>query len=62
MSRIARAAVAALGTSAVVLGDAGMATADADAQAAAIGSPSVLSANVPQSPRTRQTCAGTRPA
>ncbi|WP_330290892.1 chaplin [Streptomyces sp. NBC_00576] len=50
MSRIAKAAVAALGTGAVVLGGAGMATADADAQAAAIGSPGVLSGNVLQVP------------
>ncbi|GAA3915523.1 chaplin ChpF [Streptomyces lacrimifluminis] len=50
MSRIAKAAVAALGTGAVVLGGAGMATADADAHAAAVGSPGVLSGNVLQIP------------
>ncbi|MEU6229128.1 chaplin [Streptomyces sp. NPDC047042] len=50
MSRIAKAAVAALGTGAVVLGGAGMATADAGAQAEAIGSPGVLSGNVLQVP------------
>lgn len=50
MSRIAKAAVAALGTGAVVLGGAGMATADADAQAGAVGSPGVLSGNVLQIP------------
>ncbi|NEA61415.1 chaplin [Streptomyces sp. SID12488] len=50
MSRIAKVAVAALGTGAVMLGGAGMATADADAQAAAIGSPGVLSGNVLQVP------------
>ncbi|ELP64096.1 chaplin family protein [Streptomyces sp. WI04-05B] len=50
MSRIAKAAVAALGTGAVVLGGAGMATADAGAQAAAVGSPGVLSGNVVQVP------------
>ncbi len=50
MSRLAKVAVAALGTGAVVLGGAGMASADADAQAAAIGSPGVLSGNVLQVP------------
>lgn len=50
MSRIAKAAVAALGTGAVVLGGAGMATADAGAQAEAIGSPGVLSGNILQVP------------
>ncbi|WP_405816918.1 chaplin [Streptomyces sp. NBC_01390] len=50
MSRIAKAAVAALGTGAVVLGGAGMATADAGAQAAAVDSPGVLSGNVLQVP------------
>ncbi|WP_371660063.1 chaplin [Streptomyces sp. NBC_00280] len=50
MSRIAKAAVAALGTGAVVLGGAGMATADAGAQAEAVGSPGVLSGNVLQVP------------
>ncbi|MDW4909595.1 chaplin [Streptomyces sp. ADMS] len=50
MSRIAKAAVAALGTGAVVLGGAGMAAADADAHGAAIGSPGVLSGNVLQVP------------
>lgn len=50
MSRIAKVAVAALGTGAVVLGGAGMATADADAQAKAVGSPGVLSGNILQVP------------
>ena len=50
MSRIAKAAVAALGTGAVVLGGAGMATADADAQSEAVGSPGVLSGNILQIP------------
>ncbi len=50
MSRIAKVAVAALGTGAVVLGGAGMATADAGANAEAVGSPGVLSGNVLQVP------------
>ncbi|WP_105973202.1 chaplin [Streptomyces geranii] len=50
MSRIAKAAVAALGTGAVVLGGAGMASADAGAQGEAVGSPGVLSGNVLQIP------------
>ncbi|MET7481485.1 chaplin [Streptomyces sp. NPDC005538] len=50
MSRIAKAAVVALGTGAVALGGAGLAMADAGAQAAAVGSPGVLSGNVVQVP------------
>ncbi|MET8815381.1 chaplin [Streptomyces sp. NPDC004549] len=50
MSRIAKAAVVALGTGAVVVGGAGLALADAGAQGAAVGSPGVLSGNVIQAP------------
>ncbi|MFB7336549.1 chaplin [Streptomyces adustus] len=50
MSRIAKAAVVALGTGAVALGGAGLAMADAGAQGAAVGSPGVLSGNVVQVP------------
>ncbi|MET7570775.1 chaplin [Streptomyces sp. NPDC005492] len=50
MSRIAKAAVVALGTGAVALGGAGLAMADAGAQSAAVGSPGVLSGNVVQVP------------
>ncbi|MFF1549128.1 chaplin [Streptomyces sp. NPDC058291] len=50
MSRIAKAAAVALGTSAVVVSGAGLAMADAGANAAAIGSPGVLSGNVVQVP------------
>ncbi|MGW0336807.1 chaplin [Streptomyces sp. NPDC003011] len=50
MSRIAKAAGVALGTGAVVLSGAGLAMADADAKAAAIGSPGVLSGNIVQVP------------
>ncbi|MPY64969.1 chaplin [Streptomyces spongiae] len=50
MSRIAKVGAVALGTGAVVLSGAGLATADADAKAAAIGSPGVLSGNVVQVP------------
>ncbi|MEV3971234.1 chaplin [Streptomyces sp. NPDC050698] len=50
MSRIAKAAGVALGTGAVVLSGAGLAMADAGAQAAAVGSPGVLSGNVVQVP------------
>ncbi|MEU1037172.1 chaplin [Streptomyces sp. NPDC005551] len=50
MSRIAKAATVVLGTSAVVLSGAGLASADADASAAAVGSPGVLSGNVLQVP------------
>ena len=50
MSRIAKAAGVALGTGAVVIGGAGLALADAGADAAAIGSPGVLSGNVVQVP------------
>ncbi|WP_369195562.1 chaplin [Streptomyces djakartensis] len=50
MSRIAKAAGVALGTGAVVLSGAGLAMADAGAQAAAVGSPGVLSGNILQVP------------
>jgi hypothetical protein len=50
MSRIAKAAVVALGTGAVALGGAGLAMADAGAQGAAVGSPGVLSGNLVQVP------------
>ncbi|MCX5557794.1 chaplin [Streptomyces sp. NBC_00038] len=50
MSRIAKVAGVALGTGAVVLSGAGMAMADAGAQAEAVGSPGVLSGNVVQLP------------
>ncbi|MEU3554962.1 chaplin [Streptomyces fragilis] len=50
MSRIAKAAVVALGTGAVVLGGAGMALADAEAEGQAVGSPGVISGNVIQVP------------
>ncbi|MCX4661146.1 chaplin [Streptomyces uncialis] len=50
MSRIAKAAVLAVGTGAVMLGGAGMAAASSGAEAAAIGSPGVLSGNIVQVP------------
>ncbi|MEU6992918.1 chaplin [Streptomyces sp. NPDC046465] len=50
MSRIAKAAVATLGTGAVVLSGAGLAVADAGAQGAAVGSPGVISGNLIQVP------------
>jgi hypothetical protein len=50
MSRIAKAAVVALGTGAVALSGAGLAMADAGAQGAAVGSPGVLSGNIVQVP------------
>ncbi|MFD6026397.1 chaplin [Streptomyces griseoluteus] len=50
MSRIAKAAVVALGTGAVMVGGAGLALADANAGAAAVGSPGVGSGNVVQVP------------
>ncbi|MFI7318176.1 chaplin [Streptomyces venezuelae] len=50
MSRIAKAAAVTLSTGAVLIGGAGMATADAGAQGAAIGSPGVLSGNLLQAP------------
>ena len=50
MSRIAKAAVVTLGTSAVVLSGAGLAAADAGAEAKAVGSPGVLSGNIIQVP------------
>ncbi|WAU79588.1 chaplin [Streptomyces sp. Qhu-G9] len=50
MSRIAKAAGVALGTSAAVISGAGLAMADADAAGKAIGSPGVLSGNVIQVP------------
>ncbi|MBG0855171.1 chaplin [Streptomyces spinoverrucosus] len=50
MSRIAKAAGVALGTGAMVLSGAGLAMADTGAEAAAVGSPGVLSGNVVQIP------------
>ncbi|MFF1694062.1 chaplin [Streptomyces sp. NPDC058257] len=50
MSRIAKAAAVALGTGAVVLSGTGMAMADAGAEAAAVGSPGVLSGNLVEVP------------
>ena len=50
MSRIAKAAVVALGTGAVLIGGAGLALADAEANGQAVGSPGVLSGNVIQAP------------
>ncbi|WP_030683973.1 chaplin [Streptomyces sp. NRRL B-1347] len=50
MSRIAKAAALTLGAGAVVLGGAGLASADADAHGAAKGSPGVLSGNLIQVP------------
>lgn len=50
MSRIAKAAVVALGTGAVVVGGAGLALADAGAEGSAIDSPGVASGNVIQIP------------
>ncbi|CAM5422795.1 chaplin [Streptomyces coeruleorubidus] len=50
MSRIAKVGAVALGTGAMVLSGAGLAAADADAKAAAIGSPGFLSGNVVQVP------------
>ncbi|MGW2488727.1 chaplin [Streptomyces sp. NPDC001606] len=50
MSRIAKAAAIALGTGAVVISGAGLALADAGAQAAAVDSPGVLSGNILQVP------------
>ncbi|MFC9431076.1 chaplin [Streptomyces sp. NPDC056987] len=50
MSRIAKATAVLVSTGAVLAGGAGMAVADAGAEAAAIGSPGVLSGNVVQVP------------
>ncbi|MFD8261695.1 chaplin [Streptomyces griseoluteus] len=50
MSRIAKAAVVALGTGAVMVGGAGLALADANAGAAAVGSPGLGSGNVAEVP------------
>ncbi|MEU5524045.1 chaplin [Streptomyces sp. NPDC093250] len=50
MSRIAKAATVALGTGAVVLSGAGMATADSGAKGAAVRSPGFVSGNVIQIP------------
>ncbi|QEV19289.1 chaplin [Streptomyces alboniger] len=50
MYRIAKAAAATVGTGAVVLGGAGLASADAGAQGQAVGSPGVLSGNLLQVP------------
>ncbi|MFI5640176.1 chaplin [Streptomyces goshikiensis] len=50
MSRVLKSAALALAAGAVVVGGASMASADAGAQGAAIGSPGVLSGNVIQIP------------
>lgn len=50
MSRITKAATVALGAGAVVVGGAGMATADSGAHGAAVHSPGVVSGNVIQIP------------
>ncbi|MER5569800.1 chaplin [Streptomyces goshikiensis] len=50
MSRVLKSAALALATGAVVVGGASMASADAGAQGAAIGSPGVLSGNLIQVP------------
>ncbi|MEU1014750.1 chaplin [Streptomyces sp. NPDC005900] len=50
MSRIAKVAALTLGTGAVVLGGAGLASADAGAQGTAVNSPGVVSGNVIQAP------------
>jgi hypothetical protein len=50
MSRMVKVATVALGTSTMVLSGAGLASADADARGAAIGSPGFLSGNVIQAP------------
>ncbi|MFJ3229641.1 chaplin [Streptomyces sp. NPDC086787] len=50
MSRIAKTAAVALGACTVMLGGAGLASADAGAGGAADGSPGVLSGNVVQVP------------
>ncbi|MDG5804784.1 chaplin [Streptomyces ossamyceticus] len=50
MSRMVKVTTVALGTSALVLSGAGLASADADARGAAVGSPGVLSGNVIQVP------------
>jgi hypothetical protein len=50
MSRIAKAAVVALGTGAVVIGGAGLALANSGAEGVAAGSPGVLSGNLLEVP------------
>ncbi|WP_320779098.1 chaplin [Streptomyces sp. CRN 30] len=50
MSRMAKVAAVALGTSAVVLSGAGLATADSGAQGAATGSPGIVSGDTLQVP------------
>ncbi|MEW1721516.1 chaplin [Streptomyces sp. NPDC093109] len=50
MSRIAKAVVLSAAAAAAVAGASGAAFADSDAQAAAVGSPGVLSGNVIQIP------------
>ncbi|MEU4796324.1 chaplin [Streptomyces sp. NPDC023327] len=50
MSRIAKAAAITIGTGAVVLAGAGLASADAGAQGSAVNSPGVLSGNLLQVP------------
>ncbi|WP_326611846.1 chaplin [Streptomyces scopuliridis] len=50
MSRIAKAVVLSTAAAAAVVGASGVAFADADAEAAAVGSPGVISGNVVQVP------------
>ncbi|WP_372410902.1 chaplin [Streptomyces luteireticuli] len=50
MSRIAKAALLTAAAGAVVTGASGIASADADADGAAVGSPGVISGNVIQVP------------
>jgi hypothetical protein len=50
MSRITKAAAVLVSTGAVLAGGAGMAAADAGGEAAAVGSPGVLSGNIVQVP------------
>jgi len=50
MSRITKVAAVVAGTGALLVGGAGMASADAGAQGLAVGSPGVLSGNVVQVP------------
>ncbi|WP_445402343.1 chaplin [Streptomyces sp. LE64] len=50
MSRIAKTVAVAVGTGAVMLSGAGLAAADSNAAAAAVGSPGVLSGNIVQIP------------
>ncbi|MEU2793289.1 chaplin [Streptomyces sp. NPDC007100] len=50
MSRVIKSAAAAVGTCAILLGGAGLATADSGAQGAALNSPGVISGNTVQVP------------